>query len=161
MDKDILFRYSLTDAWASPLCDVSVSPKGEVQYREGQEEYEYCTLDVQSLEMIENTIETHSSILDYESFELESPNVLDGVMNFFDFSTQEGKRVHLMAFNIGEVRNPNASFSEGLLAWSKKETVKHNIVPVKAMNVIEAFDEIAKVLIKNGVSPKCLRLTYQ
>lgn len=161
MDSNILFRYALTDAWCWRLCEVSVSKKGEVEYREGQHKTRSCTLDAASLEIIENIIETHSFVMDYTSFDLESPNCLDGVMNFFSFASKDGRTVDLMALNIGEVRNPAASFSEGLSSLAEKREVKHDIVPVKALKLVEVFDKIAEVLTKNGVNPSCLRLTYQ
>lgn len=161
MDSNILFRYALTDAWCWRLCEVSVSKKGEVEYREEQHETRYCTLDAASLEMIKNIIETHSFVMDYKSFDLESPNCLDGVMNFFSFASKDERFVDLMAFNIGEVRNPAASFSGGLSNLSEEGAVEHDIVPVKALKLVEVFDKIAEVLIKNGVNSNCLRLTYQ
>ena len=44
---------------------------------------------------------------------------------------------------------------------SSENILNHDVVPVKAINVVKTFDEIAEILVKNGVDSKCLRLTYQ
>lgn len=129
-------------------------------YKYGDSKAKSCKLDDLSFKQIEDTIKEHSVIFEYDSFEIESPLVMDGVMNFFVFATQEGMRVDLMTFNIGEVRNPKACFSKGLSSSDEENSLSYDIVPVKAKNIVETFDEIVKILVKNGVSSKCLKLTY-
>ena len=106
---------------------------------------------------IKSIVSEHTHILDYDSKELESPDVFDGVMNFFDFEASDGRKVNLMAFNIGEVKTPGMSFSKGLLEKGEPDEI---VVPVKAMEVVKTFEEIAATLVANGVDAKCLRLTY-
>ena len=161
MEENILFRYLLTDAWCLRLSEVTVFKNGKVRYKDGDHKTRYCELDALYLKQIEDIIRQHHVIFEYTSFEIESPSVLDGVMNFFTFATQEGKSIDLLTFNIGEVRNPTAHFSEGFMSTREKHTLNHDIVPVKAINVVKTFDEIAEILIRNGVDSKCLRLTYQ
>ena len=63
----------------------------------------------------------------------------------------------MMAFNIGEVKTPGMSFSKGLLEKGEPGEI---VVPVKAMEIVKTFEEIAATLVANGVDAKCLRLTY-
>lgn len=161
VDENILFRYKLTDAWCTQLSKVTVFKNGKVRYKDGERKTRCCKLDALSLKGIEDIINRHSVIFEDTSFEIESPSVMDGVMNFFDFATQEGNSVHLMASNIGEVRNPNAHFSEGLFSPIKNHTANHDIIPAKAITVVKAFDEISEILVRSGVNSNCLRLTYQ
>ena len=78
-------------------------------------------------------------------------------MNFFDFEASDERKVNLMAFNIGEVKTPGMSFSKGLLEEGEPDEI---VVPVKAMEVVKTFEEIAATLVANGVDAKYLRLTY-
>lgn len=49
------------------------------------------------------------------------------------------------------------SFSKGLLEEGELDEI---VVPVKAMEVVKTFEEIAATLVANGVDAKYLRLTY-
>ena len=157
MKENIVFDYLLTNAWCLPLCRVSVSEDGMVQYQNGRDEEHSLKLEKVEIEKIKEIVSRHSQILDYKSQELESPDVFDGVMNFFEVEASDGRKVHLMAFNIGEVKTTGMSFSKGLMEESKPDEV---VVPVKAKEVVRTFEEIAAVLVANGVDTKCLRLTY-
>ena len=114
-------------------------------------------LEKAEVDKIKSIVSEHAHILDYDCKELESPDVFDGVMNFFDFEASDGRKVNLMAFNIGEVKTPGMSFSKGLLEKGEPDEI---VVPVKAMEVVKTFEEIAATLVANGVDAKCLRLTY-
>ena len=161
VEENILFCYMLTDAWCVQLAKVTAFKNGKVQYKDGKRKVSCCELDEPSLKQIEDILKQHAAIFEYTSSEIEFPDVLDGVMNFFTFATQEGESVELMAFNIGEVRNPKGHLCEGFMPTSEKYTLNHDVVPVKAINVVKTFDEIAEILMKNGVDSKSLRLTYQ
>ena len=161
VEENILFCYMLTDAWGLRLAKVTVFKDGKVQYKDGKRKESCCKLNEPSLKQIKEILKQHAVIFEYTSSEIEFPNILDGVMNFFTFATQEGESVELMAFNIGEVRNPKGHFLEGFMPTSEKNILNHDVVPVKAINVVKTFDEIAEILVKNGVDSKCLRLTYQ
>ena len=161
VEENILFCYMLTDAWGLRLAKVTVFKDGKVQYKDGKRKESCCKLNEPTLKQIEEILKQHAVIFEYTSSEIEFPNILDGVMNFFTFATQEGESVKLMAFNIGEVRNPKGHFLEGFMPTSEKNILNHDVVPIKAINVVKTFDEIAEILVKNGVDLKCLRLTYQ
>ena len=157
MRENIVFDYLLANAWGLPLCRVSVSEDGFVQCQEDRENTQGLQLKKAEVNKIKATVSEHAHILGYDSKELESPNVFDGVMNFFDFKASDGRNVSLMAFNIGEANNPDMSFSKGLL---EEKTPGEIVIPVKAMEVVKTFEEIAAVLVANGVDAKYLRLTY-
>lgn len=160
MDNFVLFKYRLTDAWCQPICKVSVSDRGIVRYQHDDKKSQKTHLHTESIEKIQSILTAHSNIYEYSTFDLESPSIIDSVINHFYFAASNEKQVALTAFNIGEVQNPNAHFSEGFLSLAEKKTAKRDIIPVKALEVVKAFDEIAAVLIENGVNPSCLRLTY-
>lgn len=81
--ENILFRYELTDAWGIQLSKVTVFKNKKVMYKYGDNKTKSCKLDDLSFKQIEDIIREHSVIFEYDSFEIESPNVLDGVMNLF------------------------------------------------------------------------------
>ena len=119
-EENILFCYMLTDAWGLRLAKVTVFKDGKVQYKDGKRKESCCKLNEPSLKQIKEILKQHAVIFEYTSSEIEFPNILDGVMNFFTFATQEGESVELMAFNIGEVRNPKGYFLEGFMPTSEK-----------------------------------------
>ena len=104
MRENIVFDYLLANAWGLPLCRVSVSEDGFVQCQENRENTQGLQLEKAEVDKIKSIVSEHTHILDYDSKELESPDVFDGVMNFFDFEASDGRKVNLMAFNIGEVK---------------------------------------------------------
>ena len=104
MRENIVFDYLLANAWGLPLCRVSVSEDGFVQCQENRENTQGLQLEKAEVDKIKSIVSEHTNILDYDSKELESPDVFDGVMNFFDFEASDGRKVNLMAFNIGEVK---------------------------------------------------------
>ena len=95
MSGRIIFSYSLSNAWCLPLCDVSVSENGEVEYQDGTDKVETIFISGNEIEKIKEIIAAHPRIFEYK--EVEFPSVLDGVMNFFEFSTVEGKENHILA----------------------------------------------------------------
>ena len=155
MKKNRVFGYFLRDAWLNPLCNVSVSEDGIVQYRNEEEKTQQLQLEKRDVDRIKEIILEHSQILSYE--DLEFPSVLDGVINLFDFRISNKRKVRLVAFNIGQVKNPNAHFMNG---WMEESDLGETVTPVKAMEVVKTFEEIAAILVANGVDAKCLRLTY-
>lgn len=157
MRENIVFDYLLANAWGLPLCCVSVSEDGVVQCQENGEDTQSLQLEKAEVEKIKTIVSEHAQILDYDSKGLESPDVFDGVMNFFDFKATDGRTVHLMAFNIGEVNEPDMRFSKGLLEEKMPGEV---VVPVKLREIVKTFEEIAAILIQHGVDANCLRLTY-
>ena len=147
MRENIVFDYLLANAWGLPLCRVSVSEDGFVQCQENRENTQGLQLEKAEVDKIKSIVSEHTHILDYDSKELESPDVFDGVMNFFDFEASDGRKVN----------SPGMSFSKGLLEKGEPDEI---VVPVKAMEVVKTFEEIAATLVANGVDAKCLRLTY-
>ena len=126
MRENIVFDYLLANAWGLPLCRVSVSEDGFVQCQENRENTQGLQLEKAEVDKIKSIVSEHTHILDYDSKELESPDVFDGVMNFFDFEASDGRKVNLMAFNIGEVKTPGMSFSRGRRAGRNRRSGKSN-----------------------------------
>lgn len=82
MRENIVFDYLLANAWGLPLCRVSVSEDGFVQCQENRENTQGLQLEKAEVDKIKSIVSEHTYILDYDSKELESPDVFDGVMNF-------------------------------------------------------------------------------
>lgn len=61
------------------------------------------------------------------------------------------KAYTFFASNIGEVRDPDAHFSLSLSDCLNEENADREVIPIKAMEVVKTFDEIAAVLVKAGV----------
>ena len=118
MSVSTIFSYRLKDAWGFPLCKVSVSvggSKSRVRYKIVNEKRHSRQLNDDVICEINAIMEAHPKIWTYDEFSLEVPSgLLDGVMNFFEFATLDGKSVHFFASNIGEVRDPDAHFSLSL-----------------------------------------------
>ena len=155
MDGRIIFDYSLTNAWGLPLCYTAVSEKGRAEYRDGENKAETVVIGDNAIQKIKEIIASHPKVFEYK--EVENPGVYDGVMNFFEFSTSEGKENRISAFNIGEVKNPDATFWPVL---GKQNASERHVEPVRARKVVNVFEEIAAILIKNAVDEDCLRLEY-
>ena len=132
MRENIVFDYLLANAWGLPLCRVSVSEDGFVQCQENRENTQGLQLEKAEVDKIKSIVSEHAHILDYDSKELESPDVFDGVMNFFDFEASDGRKVNLMAFNIGEVKTPGMSFSKGLLEKGEPDEIVVDGVELEA-----------------------------
>ena len=109
VDENILFRYKLTDAWCTQLSKVTVFKNGKVRYKDGERKTRCCKLDALSLKGIEDIINRHSVIFEDTSFEIESPSVMDGVMNFFDFATQDRKSTRLNSSHSRKSRMPSSA----------------------------------------------------
>ena len=163
MEQNTIFHYRLTDAWVRPLCEISINKNGSqasadykiINGNEGKIELNY---DV--IQKIHAVMEMHPKIFEYT--DLEDPSdLLDGVMNFFEFTAPDGKNVHLLAFNIEEVRNPDAHFSPSLRECCDGEDSERNVTPIRAMEVVKTFDEIADILVRNGVPQDCLSLDFK
>ena len=155
MSVSTIFSYRLKDAWGFPLCKVSVSvggSKSRVRYKIVNEKRHSRQLNDDVICEINAIMEAHPKIWTYDEFSLEVPSgLLDGVMNFFEFATLDGKSVHFFASNIGEVRDPDAHFSLSLSDRLNEENADREVIPIKAMEVVKTFDEIAAVLVKAGV----------
>ena len=118
MRENIVFDYLLANAWGLPLCRVSVSEDGFVQCQENRENTQGLQLEKAEVDKIKSIVSEHAHILDYDSKDLSRQIVFDGVMNFFDFEASDGRKVNLMAFNIGEVKTPGMSFQK--VSWRKR-----------------------------------------
>lgn len=80
MDENILFSYELKDAWFLPIAGVEVYKTGEVRCMTGDED-RTSILDEKALAEIENVIESHPELFEYESPKIATPSILDGVSN--------------------------------------------------------------------------------
>lgn len=160
MEKSTIFHYRLTDAWREPLCEISITKdnsKASANYKTRSEKEGKIELDDNVIQRINTVMEMHPKI--FEFTDLEYPcDLFDGVMNFFDFTVPNGKSVHLSAFNIKTVRDPDMLFSPSIREYCNGDDPERNVIPIKAMEVVSTFDEIAAVLVKNGVPKDCLLL---
>ena len=75
MDENILFSYELKDAWFLPIAGVEVYKTGEVRCMTGDED-RTSILDEKALAEIENVIESHPELFEYESPEIATPSIL-------------------------------------------------------------------------------------
>ena len=75
MRENIVFDYLLANAWGLPLCRVSVSEDGFVQCQENRENTQGLQLEKAEVDKIKSIVSEHAHILDYDSKELESPDV--------------------------------------------------------------------------------------
>lgn len=77
MDENILFSYELKDAWFLPITGVDVYKTGEVRCMTDDKDAT-SILDEKALAEIENVIESHPELFEYESPEIATPSILDG-----------------------------------------------------------------------------------
>lgn len=103
MDENILFSYELKDAWFLPIAGVEVYKTGEVRCMTGDED-RTSILDEKALAEIENVIESHPELFEYESPEIATPSILDGVSNIFCFGAEDGRNTELVTLNIWTLR---------------------------------------------------------
>ena len=75
MRENIVFDYLLANAWSLPLYRVSVSEDGFVQCQENRENTQGLQLEKAEVDKIKSIVSEHAHILDYDSKELESPDV--------------------------------------------------------------------------------------
>lgn len=155
MSVRTIFSYRLKDAWGFPLRKVSVSvgdSKSRVRYKIVNEKRHNRQLNDDIICEINDIMEKHAKIFEYKSDELEmESDLFDGVINSFEFSTLDGKVAEFIASNIGEVHNPDAHFTLSLSDRFNAENADREVIPIKAMEVVKTFDEIAAVLVKAGV----------
>lgn len=87
MDENILFSYELNDAWFLPITGVDVYKTGEVRCMTDDKDAT-SILDEKALAEIENVIESHPELFEYESPEIATPTIFDGVSNIFCFGAE-------------------------------------------------------------------------
>ena len=75
MRENIVFDYLLANAWGLPLCRVSVSEDGFVQCQENRANTQGLQMEKAEVDKIKSIVSEHAHILDYDSKELESPDV--------------------------------------------------------------------------------------
>lgn len=145
MDENILFSYELKDAWFLPIAGVEVYKTGEVRCMTGDED-RTSILDAQALAEIENVIESHPELFEYDSPEIATPSILDGVSNIFCFGAEDGRSNELVTLTIWALREEEY---DGIETYTALE---------KAMHLLQVFDAIAGILTRNGVPSECLAL---
>lgn len=145
MDENVLFSYELKDAWFLPITGVEVYKTGEVRCMTGNKDAT-SILDAPALAEIEDIIENHPELFKYESSEIATPSILDGVSNIFCFGAEDGRNTELVTLNIWALR--------------KKEygDIGTYTVYEKGMRLLQVFDMIAGILTRNGVPSECLAL---
>lgn len=103
-------------------------------------------LDEKALAEIEDIIENHPELFEYESPEFATPSILDGVSNIFCFSAENGRSNELATLNIWALREEEY---DGIETYTTLE---------KAMRLLQVFDAVAGILTRNGVPSECFAL---
>lgn len=145
MDENMLFSYELKDAWFLPIAGVEVYKTGEVRCMTGDED-RTSILDEKALAEIENVIESHPELFEYESPKIATPSILDGVSNIFCFGAEDGRNTELVTLNIWTLREKEYGDIGTYTAYEK------------GMRLLQVFDTIAGILTRNGVPSECLAL---
>lgn len=145
MDENILFSYELKDVWFLPITGVDVYKTGEVRCMTDDKDAT-SILDEKALAEIENVIESHPELFEYESPEIATPTIFDGVSNIFCFGAEDGRSNELVTLNIWALRE------------EKYGDIGTYTVYEKGMRLLQVFDMIAGILTQNGVPSECLAL---
>lgn len=145
MDENIRFSYELNDAWFLPITGVDVYKTGEVRCMTDDKDAT-SILDEKALAEIENVIESHPELFEYESPEIATPTIFDGVSNIFCFGAEDGRSNELVTLNIWALRE------------EKYGDIGTYTVYEKGMRLLQVFDMIAGILTRNGVPSECLAL---
>lgn len=145
MDENILFSYELKDVWFLPITGVDVYKTGEVRCMTDDKDAT-SILDEKALAEIENVIESHPELFEYESPEIATPTIFDGVSNIFCFGAEDGRSNELVTLNIWALRE------------EKYGDIGTYTVYEKGMRLLQVFDMIAGILTRNGVPSECLAL---
>lgn len=145
MDENMLFSYELNDAWFLPITGVDVYKTGEVRCMTDDKDAT-SILDEKALAEIENVIESHPELFEYESPEIATPTIFDGVSNIFCFGAEDGRSNELVTLNIWALRE------------EKYGDIGTYTVYEKGMRLLQVFDMIAGILTQNGVPSECLAL---
>lgn len=145
MDENILFSYELKDAWLLPITGVDVYKTGEVRCMTDDKDAT-SILDEKALAEIENVIESHPELFEYESPEIATPTIFDGVSNIFCFGAEDGRSNELVTLNIWALRE------------EKYGDIGTYTVYEKGMRLLQVFDMIAGILTRNGIPSECLAL---
>lgn len=145
MDENILFSYELKDARFLPITGVDVYKTGEVRCMTDDKDAT-SILDEKALAEIENVIESHPELFEYESPEIATPTIFDGVSNIFCFGAEDGRSNELVTLNIWALRE------------EKYGDIGTYTVYEKGMRLLQVFDMIAGILTRNGVPSECLAL---
>ncbi len=152
MNECLVFSYSLQDAWGFTISTVKVFDCGSgglvrcTRLENMNEISSELPISLPDVDKIKKIIGEHEYFLTCKGLNaVESPFVLDGFINTFEFSI-DGKKVNeVTCFNISFFRDST-------------ETDKHDNKPVKAWELLELFDEISAILLKSGVTSDYLSL---
>lgn len=101
------------------------------------------TISQNYIDMIKNTMLAHLDVCRYT--EIEFPMVLDGFINTFEFAPEESFSNIITVFNIFAFRD---EANVGIVGNP----------PYKGKAVLDLYDDISNILLKNGVSQKYLAL---
>lgn len=145
MDENILFSYELKDAWLLPIAGVEVYKTGEVRCMTGDED-RTSILDAQALAEIESVIESHPELFEYESPDIATPTIHDGVSNIFCFGAEDGRSTELVTLNIWALRKEEYGDIGTYVAYEK------------GIRLLQVFDTIAGILARSGIPSECLAL---
>lgn len=145
MDENMLLSYELKDAWFLPITGVEVYKTGEDRCMTDDKDAT-SILDTQALAESEDIIENHPELFEYESPEIATPSILDGVSNIFCFGAEDGRNTELVTLNIWALREKEY---DGIETYTALE---------KGMRLLQVFDTVAGILTRNGVPSEYLAL---
>lgn len=153
-----IFRYTRADAWEYTISQVDVMEgveKGNVRclyfntpgmYADTNVDSLIITISQNNIDMIKNAMLAHLDVCRYK--EIEFPMVLDGFINTFEFAPEESFSNIITVFNIFAFRD---EANVGIVGNP----------PYKGKGVLDLYDDISNILLKNGVSQKYLALDSQ
>lgn len=103
-------------------------------------------LDAQALAEIENVIESHPELFEYESPDIATPTIHDGVSNIFCFGAEDGRSTELVTLNIWALRKEEYGDIGTYVTYEK------------GIRLLQVFDTIAGILARSGIPSECLAL---
>ena len=136
---EVVFSYSLQNAWGIGISTICIYDSGKVvcTYENSRLIYKISDNIVNQIYGIINRFP--ELMQDYGAFDISYPYVLDGFINVFVFNN--GKKCNtIMAFNLD--------------CFKDNDSVKNKTADI----LLLVFDEIAELLIKNGVDKKYISL---
>ena len=153
MSERCIFSYLRMGCWILPCHRVEVIETevgGVIRCRKNREDTTSIEIDEASVKAIKAAMKSNLQIYSYR--ELEEPmNVYDGFENWFTFSPEPDLSVELHSSNLNYIEEKDRKW----MIWQKNI---HDVYPEKVLEVVKVFDEIARVLRKNGVEEKYLKL---
>ena len=157
MEEKCIFRYSVRNAYALPICWIEVLDTGKdnvLVYRFDSKSWngdtdiikpEKRTVPETTVKAIKELIDQHPELFGFD--ELEEPPSLDGENSRFRF-----------------VSGDREADISGCNLWYFEDRDNRDVngrEPVRAWNVLAVFHKIRDLLLKVGIDPYYLRLAHE